>query len=88
MLCFFKVAGAVYNPDTEGMEMASIGEARIEAARYIGELIRDKPHIVWEGEEVRVEVTDANQLVLFTIITVGVDSAAVKGSFGLGPSSA
>jgi hypothetical protein len=85
MLCFFNLAGAVFDPDQAGLEMACLADARIEAARFMGEVIRDKPDIVWAGEEVRVEVTDADQLVLFTIITVGVDSAAVTGSFGLAP---
>jgi hypothetical protein len=76
MLCFFNLAGAVYDPDVAGKEMASLGDARIEAARHIGEVIRDRPNLVWAGEEVRVEVTDAHQLVLFTIIVVGVDSPA------------
>jgi hypothetical protein len=50
--------------------------ARIMAVQSAAELIRDRPEIVWMGEEARVEVTDANQLVLFTVIIPGVDSAA------------
>jgi hypothetical protein len=80
MLCFFNLAGAVYDPDVEGTEMASLGDARVEAARYIGEVIRDRPNIIWAGEEVRVEVTDERQLVLFTVIVLGVDAPAVSGS--------
>jgi hypothetical protein len=79
MLCFFNLAGAVYDPDVEGIEMASIGDARSEAARFAGELIRDQPNLIWAGEEIRVEVTDANQLILFTIIVLGVDAPAVSG---------
>jgi hypothetical protein len=74
MLCFFNLAGAAYDPDVEGMELPSIVETRLEAARYIGEVIRDRPNLVWAGEEVRVEVTDARQLILFTIIVPGVDA--------------
>ena len=79
MLCFFNLAGAVHDPDVDGMEMASLGEARVQAARYMGEVIRDRPGLVWAGEEVRVEVTDAWQLVLFTIIAVGIDAPAAAG---------
>jgi hypothetical protein len=32
--------------------------------------------LVWSGEEVRVEVTDENQLLLFTVIVFGVNAAA------------
>ena len=35
----------------EGMEMASIGDARLEAAHFVGELIRYKPDLPWAGEE-------------------------------------
>lgn len=80
MLCFYNLAGAAYDADVEGTEMATLGDARIEAARYIGEVIRDRPNLVWAGEEVRVEVTDEHQLVLFTIIVVGVDAPASLGT--------
>lgn len=80
MLCFFNVAGATHDPDVEGMEIASLGDARIEAARYIGEVIRDRPDLVWAGEEVRVEVTDSERLVLFTIMVVGVDAPVLNGN--------
>jgi hypothetical protein len=31
------------------------------------------------GEEVRVEVSDENQIVLFTVITAGVNAPAAQG---------
>ncbi|MBB5717049.1 DUF6894 family protein [Sphingomonas aerophila] len=77
MLCFFNLAGAVYDPDVVGLELPTLEAARLEAARYIGELIRFKPDLVWAGEEVRVEVTDERQLVLFTIAVFGVDAPAL-----------
>jgi hypothetical protein len=46
------------------------------AAQSIAEVIRDRPNVVWAGEEVRMEVTDEHQVVLFTIIVAGVDAAA------------
>ena len=79
MLCFFSLAGAVYDPDVVGINLATLGDARIEAARYLGEVIRDKPEAVWNGDEVRVEVTDERQLLLFTIVAFGVDAPAVAG---------
>ena len=79
MLCFFNLAGAVHDPDTTGIEMATLGDARKEAARYIGQVIRDKPEVVWLGDEMRVEVTDKDQLVLFTIVIFGVDAPEGAG---------
>lgn len=80
MLYFFHVAGAIYDPDDAGFELADIGEARLMAAKHAGEILRDRPGLVWQGEELRVEVTDENQLVLFTVIVLGVDSPAAKDS--------
>jgi len=76
VLCFFNLAGATHDPDVQGVELRSLGEARVYAARYMGEVIRDKPDLVWTGEEMRVEVTDERGTVLFTIITFGVDAPA------------
>ena len=80
MLYFFNQAGAVYDPDNEGVELATLSDARIEAVRFAGEALRDQPDLAWRGEEYRVEVTDADQLILFTFIAMGVDSPAAKGA--------
>jgi hypothetical protein len=79
MLCFFNLAGAVYDPDVIGIEVETIDKARVLAAENIAEVIRDRPNIVWAGEEVRLEVTDESQMVLFTVIVVGIDAPAVAG---------
>jgi hypothetical protein len=76
MRFFFNLAGAVHNPDNEGIELASITEARTLAVQSAAELIRDRPEVVWKGEEFRVEVTDSNALVLFTVIVIGVNAPA------------
>jgi hypothetical protein len=79
MRCSFNLAGAIYDPDVEGYEVATIDQARVLAAQHVAEVIRDRPESVWAGEEVRMEVTDERQLILFTIIVVGVDAAAAAG---------
>jgi phage terminase large subunit-like protein len=79
MRYFFNLAGAVYDPDNEGYELPSLGDARVMAAKHAGEVLRDRPGIVWQGEELRVEVTDKNRLVMFTLIVVGVDAPSTQG---------
>jgi phage terminase large subunit-like protein len=79
MRFFFNLAGAVHDPDDEGIELPTISDARIEAARFAGELLRDRPEVVWKGDELRVEITDENQLLLCTFVVVGVDAPAAKG---------
>jgi hypothetical protein len=49
------------------------------AAKHAGEVLRDRPGLAWTGEELRIEVTDSAQLVLFTVIVLGVNSPAGHG---------
>lgn len=76
MRFFFNLAGAVLDPDNEGYELADLSDARIEAARFAGEYLRDRPELVWMGEEFRIEVTDSARELVFTFIAVGVDAPA------------
>lgn len=76
---FFNVAGALSDPDAEGVEIASLSEARIRSVRFANEYLNDRPELVWMGEEFRVEVTDEEGSLLFTFIAVGVDAPAGEG---------
>ena len=73
---FFNQFDGDYKPDDEGLELASLDDARLEAVRYAGEVMRDKPGIAWTGQDFRVEVTDGSDLVLCTVIVVGLDAPA------------
>lgn len=79
MLFFFHLAGAVCDPDDEGVELLTIADARIEAVRLASGMLKERPEIAWLGEEFRVEVSDAEQVLLFTFIAMGVDAPAAKG---------
>lgn len=81
MLFFFNQAGAIYDPDVEGIEFETISEARVQAVKFAAETLRDSPELAWIGDEYRVEVTDENQLILFTFVAIGVDSPAVRDMF-------
>ena len=74
MRYFFNLAGAVYDPDNEGVELDSPAQARHHAVVFAGEVIKDQPSLVWTGNELRVEVTDDGRMVMCTIIVVGVDA--------------
>jgi hypothetical protein len=73
---FFNEFNGEYKLDDEGLEFDSPEKARLEAVRYAGEAMRDQPELAWNGDEFRVEVTDKNQLVLFTVIVLGVVAPA------------
>lgn len=76
MRYFFNQIDGEYKLDDEGLEFASLQDARLEAVRYAGEVMRDHPTLIWKGEDFRVEVTDERHLVLFTVMVVGVDAPA------------
>ena len=77
MRFFFNLA--IHDSDNVGVELADMGPARVYSALHAAEIIRDQPELVWSGAEVRVEVTDEDRLVLFTVIVLGVDAPAGSG---------
>lgn len=79
MRCFLNLAGAVYDPDDLGLELDTIQEVRVAAARHIAEIIRDMPSLLWAGEVLHLEVTDENRTLLLTIVTSGIDGPAIGG---------
>ena len=79
MRYFFNIDGAVSDPDEEGIELPTITEARTEAVRFAAEYLRERPETAWLGDEFRVEVTNADALILFTFIAIGVDAPAGMG---------
>jgi hypothetical protein len=44
--------------------------------RYAGDILQDISQLAWYGGEFRVQVTDAEGLMLLTVIIVAVDAAA------------
>ena len=79
MRYYFNVAGVVNENDNLGLDIASMSDARIEAVKFASEYLRERPELVWLGEEFRVEVCDANQETCFTFIAVGVDAPPKDG---------
>lgn len=79
MRFFFNLAGAIYDPDNIGHELSGLSEARLLAATCAAEMLGSRPEIVWLGEELRVEVTNSDRLLLFTVIVLGIDAPAGMG---------
>lgn len=53
MRFFFNLAGAIYDPDNSGKDLPDIQAARIYAVAHASEIIRERPELVWLGDEVR-----------------------------------
>lgn len=61
-------------PDIEGIELADEEQARAEAIRLAGQVLAHSPAELWKSGHWRVEVTDEDDALLFTIITLAVDA--------------
>ena len=79
MRYFFNLAGAVHDPDNEGHELADLAAARMLSVELASDMLREDPKLAWTGEEFRVEVTNSERLVLFTVIVIGVDAPVSRG---------
>ena len=75
---FFHRTDGGFSPDTEGTELPDIGAARIEAVRYAGATMQERPNDVWDGRDLRVEVTDDGGRLLCTVVVIGIDGGAAQ----------
>ena len=79
MRFYFHLAGALDDTDDAGHDLESIAVARVEAVKFAGDILHDHPEALWLGEELRVEATNNDHVLLFTVIILGVEakSAAI-----------
>ncbi len=67
MPCFrFETSAGLAGPNAN-IELANVREARIEAVRFLGELLRDDGAEFWEQDAVAMTVSDEAGLVLFRL---------------------
>jgi hypothetical protein len=64
---FFNVIDGRLHPDIDGTVLRDIEEARIEAVRLSGDLLRENPARFWSSPEWRLEVVDEAGQVLFAL---------------------
>jgi len=77
---FFHAADGAPVHDTHGYDMADDADARAEALRYAGELLKHAPDLLSERNQLRISVTGENGDLLFTIVTVVVDVPRLQRS--------
>jgi hypothetical protein len=58
------------------VERDDLTALRVELARFVGELLRDHANQIWEDEDWRMDVTDADGLILYVMQISATDSAA------------
>ncbi|CAN5351565.1 hypothetical protein BH09PSE4_BH09PSE4_11140 [soil metagenome] len=63
----FNIADHSADPDPEGTELPDDATARAEAVVFAGTYLRDKPELILDGHNFRVEVTDKRHDLLFMV---------------------
>ena len=75
----FNIHDGVNLPDPVGTELRGWKEARFEAVRLAGAILRDVANRLSLEEDWRMEVTDDSGLILFQIVFSVLPSASVLG---------
>lgn len=68
---YFNVRHRISEIDAEGVELADIHAAEIAAVKLCGELIKELDGNFWEAPVWRLEVTNAEQKILFRLTFSG-----------------
>lgn len=71
---FFHRLDGGFDVDREGSELKDAREARLQAILYAAGTVRDHPEMVWDGGEVRIEVTDEHGRVVSTVVVMAYDA--------------
>ncbi|UYY58663.1 DUF6894 family protein [Sphingomonas sp. S2-65] len=61
----------------DDIELPDVGQARLHAIRRAGEVLQAQPERAI-GQDLRVEVSTSEGLLLFSVIVIGVESAAAQ----------
>ena len=72
---FFNTADGTRVRDVEGVSLPDLGAARVQAIRFMGGLLSDKPEFLWDGRDFRVEVTNQEGRVLCIVVALAIDTA-------------
>lgn len=70
----FHCANGSRESDHDGTELADDETAQQMAVVFAGEVLKSDPKEIWNSGSWRVEVTDPDNVLLFTVITLAVDA--------------
>ena len=73
---YFNIQDGRDYPDLRGSEYGDLNAARVEAVRFVGQLLVDKAVDFWAGNEWKLEVTDSTGLILFVLVFTAIDTPA------------
>jgi hypothetical protein len=66
--------------DDEGLEFASVHDAKCAAVKYAGQLLADDAEHFWDHADFDLTVTDENGLILFSMRMVGIQAPAIRAA--------
>lgn len=75
---FFHRTDGVDERDHDGIELPDHVAARRQAINYASETLRNHPEKVWDGDDLKIEVSDDVGLVLFVVTIYVTDAPAVS----------
>lgn len=78
---FFHVSDGSFQVDTEGVELPGMTDARAEAIRTAGEILRDCPENLWVSAEWQMHVTDEQRKTLLRLTFTVETATGVQGTF-------
>jgi len=64
---YFHAENGGAHRDEEGLELHTLAEARRQAARVLGELLKERPDAIWADGGLKLTVTDDRDLTLFAL---------------------
>lgn len=65
---FFDITDGTREEDQVGADFPSLEAARKQAIRFAGELLRDHSAMIWDGHDLKVEVSNGERVPLFAVI--------------------
>jgi hypothetical protein len=66
--------------DSVDVETDDLTGLRIELAAFVGELLKDHAELIWADQNWQVDVTDADNLILYTVQISAAEKARAAGS--------
>ena len=75
---FFNTADGGRDLDQDGTDLPDHSSARVQAVQFAGMALSDEPTFLLDGGEFRVEVTDQEGVLLFSVIMLAVDAVMVQ----------
>lgn len=74
---YFNTVDGTHGRDQDGLELRNVNAARKAAVRFMADMLRDDPEIVWDGRDFRIEVTDEADHSVLIVIAMAIDAKAV-----------